>query len=144
VLCYQAPCLRCFGTTVASRPIFLQVQGVLRTRKLADAKVQSGGVLYRIINHVYHIIIIWNNNHILFLFFFFFFYNPGDPDQFACTMTIPRIYWTSYKSSRHVKHRRDDRRAHEGSNSGRVARQALPVDHWARPSSAYNDHTSIS
>ena len=51
--------------------------------------------------------------------FFFFFDNPGYPDQLARTTTIPRVYWTSCKPSRQVRHRGGDKRAHGGSNLGR-------------------------
>ena len=50
---------------------------------------------------------------------FLFFYNPGCPGQLACTTTISRVYWTSCKLSRQVRHRGGDRHAHERSNSGR-------------------------
>jgi hypothetical protein len=49
----------------------------------------------------------------------FFFDNPGCPGQLARTTTIPRVYWTSCKPSRQVRHRGGDRRAHGELNSGR-------------------------
>ena len=54
-----------------------------------------------------------------FFFFFIFFYNPGCPGQFARTTTIPRIYWTSCKPSRQVRHHGNDKHTHKGSNSER-------------------------
>jgi hypothetical protein len=60
--------------------------------------------------------------YIYFYYFFYYYYfdNPGCPGQLARTTTIPRVYWTSCKPSRQVRHRGGDMRAHGGSNSGRV------------------------
>jgi len=58
--------------------------------------------------------------YIFFIFFYYYFDNPGCPGQLARTTTIPRVYWTSCKPSRQVRHRGGDMRAHGGSNSGRV------------------------
>jgi len=41
--------------------------------------------------------------------YIYFFYNPGCPGQLARTTTIPRVYWTSCKPSRQVRHREGDR-----------------------------------
>jgi len=50
---------------------------------------------------------------------FFLIDKPGYPGQLARTTTIFRVYWTSCKPSRQVRHRGGDRHAHRGSNSER-------------------------
>jgi hypothetical protein len=50
---------------------------------------------------------------------FYFFYNSRCSCKLARTTTISRVYWTSCKPSRQVRHHGGNRRAHEGSNSGR-------------------------
>jgi hypothetical protein len=47
-----------------------------------------------------------------------FFDLRGCPGQLARTMTNPTTHWTPCKPSGHVRHRGDDRRAHEDSNPG--------------------------
>jgi hypothetical protein len=53
---------------------------------------------------------------------FFFFDNLGCPSQFTHTTINSRIHWTSCKFNRHVRHRRDDRRTHKGSNPKHIDR----------------------
>jgi len=65
---------------------------------------------------------IWLQLYHLYIFsvqpFFFFFNLRGCSDQLARTTTNPTVHWIPCKPSGHVRHRGDDRHAHENSNPG--------------------------
>ena len=56
---------------------------------------------------------------------FFLFDLRGCPDQFARITTNLTAHWTPCKPSGHVRHRGDDRRAHESSNLEAVEKNKL-------------------
>jgi len=59
------------------------------------------------------------------IFAIFFFYLHGCPGQLTLTTINSTAHWTPCKPSGQVRHRGDDRRAHEGSNPGAVERDNL-------------------
>ena len=53
-----------------------------------------------------------------YYYYYFFFDLRGCPGQLARTTTNPTAHWTPCKPNEHIRHRGDDRRAHENSNPG--------------------------
>jgi hypothetical protein len=73
---------------------------------------------------------------ILFLFFFSFFLFMWVSGQLARTTTNLTAHWTPCKPSRHVKHREDDRHAHEDSNP-ETAKEISPSHRQPKTLSAF-------
>jgi hypothetical protein len=67
---------------------------------------------------------------------FFFWLVWGVRTSLHAPRLFPTAHWTSCKPSEQVRHRRGDRRAHRGSNSG-LRRNKSHDDRWAQPSRAF-------
>jgi hypothetical protein len=73
-----------------------------------------------------HVHAIHCRDHVSKWFFnYFFLYNLECPNQFTCIITNFQGHWTSCKSSKHVRHRENDRHTQRGSNPGTKKKQVI-------------------